>query len=94
MLERSYHGLNIRIDEVTAIFVEEVENLLGLLLTALSHVVFPGVAEVHGSKAQGADPDTRVWSEHAVDTQRALWLWSGLEDRHFIETAVVVGMLW
>jgi hypothetical protein len=54
------------VDEVAALAVEVVEHGESSLFGALAQRIFPGIAEVHGTKAERGDPDAGGGGEDAV----------------------------
>ena len=72
-----------RVDKVTSKLVESVEQLKrALLVEASGHDVLPGVAEGHGTQAEGGDTDTGLRGKDSVSVELRDWLLS-VEDTHF-----------
>lgn len=74
---------SLRVNEVTTLLVEKVQDLKSSLLVAFPHSLLPSITEVHSSEAQRRDADASIGRQHAVPIEKRLGLRRGSEKRHF-----------
>ena len=71
------------VDKVSAKFVKSIQEFEGgFLVQATRHQVFPGVADRHGTEAEGGDTDTGLGCKNTVSVKFGDWLFD-VQDTHF-----------
>jgi hypothetical protein len=84
--------VNLRINEVTTLRMEEVQNLKDSLLVALAHHALPRITEVHGSQAERGDANAGGGRHDAVEVQEGRSLGHVTERRRHLEYVMCMGL--
>jgi hypothetical protein len=66
---KAFNGVGIRINEISTLLMEEVQNFKDGLLIALAHHLLPRLTKVHGSQTKRGDADACSRRHNAVEVQ-------------------------
>lgn len=78
---RGKTSINLRVDKITALVMEQVQNLEYRLLVTFAHHVLLRIAKVHGSQAKRGDTDASSGRHDTVEIQQGGSLWLEAEWR-------------